>query len=228
MSEFKCRASAVSKIMTNGRGKDTAGQTALSYVQSWAVQQVTGKSAPMRTKYTEKGILVEDDAIQFACDFFNWGFADKNERYFETAHFTGTPDIIQGDFIVDIKSSWSKDTFPYFADIDKGYEMQLQVYMALTGLERAELIYVLMNAPTHLIEREANAMARELGEEEVTQEIWETCMDRMTYDHMPARLRIKRYNVERDDELIDAMKARVELLRPFAEECILTLNNFNL
>jgi len=228
MSEFKCRASAVSKIMTNGRGKDTAGQTALSYVQSWAVQQVTGKSAPMRTKYTEKGILVEGDAIQFACDFFNWGFADKNERYFETAHFTGTPDIIQGDFIVDIKSSWSKDTFPYFSDIDKGYEMQLQVYMALTGLERAELIYVLMNAPTHLIEREANAMARELGEEEVTQEIWETCMERMTYDHMPARLRIKRYEVQRDDELIDAMKARVELLRPFAEQCITTLNNFNL
>jgi len=226
-NQFKCRASAASKLMTNGRGKDTVGKTALSYVEQWAVDYVCGLSAPMRSKYTEKGILVEDDAIQFACDFFGWGFAQKNEQSCQDDHVTGTPDIIPGDFFVDIKSSWSTATFPYFAELDKGYMLQLQVYMALTGLERAELVYVLMNAPEHLIDREANAMAREQGEEEVSQSIWETCMQRMTFDHLPRRLRVKRYEVKRDDELIAGMRDRVDRVRPYAQDCVEVLMGMN-
>ena len=228
MTKFKCRASAIGQIMTNGRGKDSAGATAYGYVDKWAIEQVVGRTAPMRSKYTEKGILVEDASIDFAADFFDWGFAVKNETYFEDEHFTGTPDLIQGDFIVDIKSSWSMRTFPYFADLDKGYMLQLQAYMAMTGINRSELVYVLMNAPEHLIEREAYTKARELGEEEISQELWEQTMNEMTFDHLEPRMRVKRHLVERDDVLIEAMRSRVELLRPYAEQRIIELEQFNL
>jgi hypothetical protein len=40
-------------------------------------------------------------------------------------------------------------------------------------------------------------------------------------------LRVKRYEVKRDDELIAAMRDRVELVRPYAQDCVEVLMGMN-
>ena len=105
------------------------------------------------SKYLTKGIEVENDSISFAEKVLGWNFAVKNEESYEDEFFTGTPDVIfPREKVVDIKSSWDCFTFPLFSDEvpNKDYFYQLQVYMHLTGLKQAELVYVLMETPEDL------------------------------------------------------------------------------
>jgi hypothetical protein len=200
--------------MTNGRGKDTIGQTALSYLENWVKSQVYDREKTIQSKYLTKGLEVEADIFQVAADYFGWVGAVKNEMHLQDDHLTGTPDIIMPQLIVDMKASWDCFTFPLFdTEPDKAYWWQLQGYMALTGVRNARLVYVLHDAPVSLIEREAWAWVRSQQEDELTEEIFEEFKAKMTYSHLPLNLRVKAFSFERDDDAIQAIRDRVELCR---------------
>lgn len=189
---FKIRASASGKLMTKSRSKDGAlSKTALSYVQDWYKEQIYGVKKNIDNKYLRKGISVEDNAIDYAAKELGWLFAEKNEDYFEDAHFCGTPDVILDDTIVDIKSSWDCFTFPLFEDEipNKDYYYQLQTYMALTGLKKAQLVYVLMDTPES-IERDA-----------------------VSYESVESKYRIKIFDVDYDEEVVESMRDKVQYVR---------------
>lgn len=189
---FKIRASASGKLMTKSRSKDGAlSKTALSYVQDWYKEQIYGVKKNIDNKYLRKGISVEDNAIDYAAKELGWLFAEKNEDYFEDAHFCGTPDVILDDTIIDIKSSWDCFTFPLFEDEipNKDYYYQLQTYMALTGLKKAQLVYVLMDTPES-IERDA-----------------------VSYESVESKYRIKIFDVDYDDEVVESMRDKVQYVR---------------
>jgi hypothetical protein len=149
---FKIRASQAGKIMTNSRKKGELSKTTQSYLQEWLKESIYGQRKEIESKYLTKGIEVEEDAIELAGDHLGWFMPEKNERNFEDEYFTGTPDVILGDTVIDIKSPWDCFTFPLFdTEIpNKDYYYQLQVYMHLTGLKKAQLVYVLMDTPTDL------------------------------------------------------------------------------
>ena len=189
---FKIRASASGKLMTKSRLKDGAlSKTALSYVQDWYKEQIYGVKKNIDNKYLRKGISVEDNAIDYAAKELGWLFAEKNEDYFEDAHFCGTPDVILDDTIIDIKSSWDCFTFPLFEDEipNKDYYYQLQTYMALTGLKKAQLVYVLMDTPES-IERDA-----------------------VSYESVESKYRIKIFYVDYDEEVVESMRDKVQYVR---------------
>ncbi len=189
---FKIRASASGKLMTKSRSKDGAlSKTALSYVQDWYKEQIYGVKKNIDNKYLRKGISVEDNAIDYAATELGWLFAEKNEEYFEDSHFCGTPDVILDDTIIDIKSSWDCFTFPLFEDEipNKDYYYQLQTYMALTGLKKAQLVYVLMDTPES-IERDA-----------------------VSYESVESKYRIKIFNVDYDEEVVESMRDKVQYVR---------------
>lgn len=192
MKTFKIRASAAGQIMTNPRAKsELLSETTKSYVYDWLKEQIYGYRKDISgSKYIQKGLMVEDAAIEYAFG----EHAKKNEEYFEDDFFTGTPDLILGDKIVDIKSSWSCDTFPLFEQEipTKGYELQLQVYMHLTGLKNAQLVYVLMNTPEDIE--------------------WE---QPRCYDHLDVKYRIKSYDVEYNPQIIEDIQQRVLNIREF-------------
>ena len=199
MKEFKARCSAIGQIMANGRGKDTAGATCYGYLQDWVVEQLFGVRRQLDTKPMAKGRAVEDAAIEFAGANLGWFMPEKNERLFENDFITGTPDIVEGTSIVDIKSSWDAFTFPLWdSKPPMGYVYQLQGYMALTGLKHAQLVYVLMPTPE------------------------EICGEVQSYDHVPAKYRIKAYEIKRDDALIEAIYDRVQMCRNIIEVELLT------
>ena len=192
---FKIRASASGQIMTNPRSKtELLSETTKSYVYDWLKEQIYGYRKQLNNKYVNKGLQLEDKAIDKAIEVLNIPFAIKNEKYYEDEFFCGTPDLIVDGIVYDIKCSWDCFTFPLFdTEIPtKGYFYQLQVYMHLLGLKKAKLVYVLINTP-----------------EELTYE------EKHDYSDIDEKYKIKTFEIDYDADVIADLQQRVENIRDF-------------
>lgn len=217
--DFRIRASACGQIMTDPKTKSAkdAGElseTAKNYCEQWVKEQLYSRHKEFSSKYTTKGNECEAASIDFASEHFGWGLVAKNEQHYTDAELTGTPDIVLAESVEDIKNSWDCFTFPLLDTNppEKKYYWQGQVYMALTDRNSFGLVYTLMNAPDHLIEQEAR---RQAGFEEVEAELYDAVRSNMVYDHLPAKLRIKRFAIARDDEAIASIRDRVLQCREY-------------
>lgn len=213
MNEFKIRCSAISNIM----GIKGLGKTGESYLQTWYKEHVYQRNKTFTSKYTQKGILMENEAIDFVASNLDLGLLFKNETYFENDFLTGTPDIICGDTVLDIKCSWDCFTFPLLeTEIpNDAYEYQLQGYMALTGATKAKLVYCLMDAPEEIVISEAKKACFGAGMDWLDVDILEAVRADMTYSHLPIDLRLKVFDIDRDELVIDKIKERVEVCRDY-------------
>lgn len=190
MKQFKARASEAGKLMVQPRSKsETLSETTKTYLQDWVKENIYGYRKEIKSKYLDKGIIMEDEAISKVIEWLDLPFVLKNEQSFEDEFFTGTPDIVTETEVLDIKCSWDAFSFPLFEDEipTKDYFYQLQVYMHLTGRKAARLVYVLTNTP-----------------ETIT---WETPHD---YSALDKRYRIKTFEIAYDGAVIEVLKAKVE------------------
>jgi hypothetical protein len=197
MELFKCRASGGGAILTNPRNKtELLSETTKTFLNDWMKQQIYGYRKEISTKQMDKGISFEDDSIDKAIDWCDLEFVIKNEEKFEDDFFTGEPDIITSDSVIDIKNSWDCWTFPLFDDEipTKGYEIQVQIYMHLTGKKKASVIYMLLTTPESYNNVE------------------------MTYDHVDTKLRYKRFDFVYDPEIIEKLKQRVIDCRTYIKQ----------
>jgi hypothetical protein len=197
MLDFKIRASAGGKIMTNPLKKtDLISKTTLTYIQDWLKESIYGVRKEIKNKYLSKGLTLEDEAIDTAIDWLDLPFVIKNETFFEDDYFCGTPDLILEDEVLDIKCSWDCFTFPLFeTEIPtKDYFYQLQVYMHLTGTKNARLVYVLLNTPEDLT--------------------WEQQND---YSNLDKKYRIKTFSITYDESVIEDLKQRVRNIREYLQ-----------
>ena len=105
-------------------------------------------------RYTEKGNMVEDDAINLINMYF-MKFYEKSTTHLKKGRLSGHPDVEDADemIIVDNKSSWTKETFPALPeDIDSSlYEWQGKLYCYLKGWRKYRLVYTLMSTPEGLV-----------------------------------------------------------------------------
>jgi hypothetical protein len=196
MQEFKVRASSAGKIATDPRAKkDLFSQTTITYVHDWLKEQIYGIKNDFSSKYTEKGNILEDEAIDKSIEWLDLPFILKNELLLSSDYFTGTPDLILEDEVIDIKCSWDAFTFPLFDTElpNKDYFYQLQIYMHLTGKKKARVVYLLLNTP-----------------EEVAP--WEA---KYNYDAIPKEKRIKTFEVAYDSEVIEKLQNRVKDIREY-------------
>ena len=197
MKTFLARASSAGKLMTAPRNKSEAlSETTKSYIKEWLIEQIYGCRKEIKSKYIDKGNKLEDTAIDKAIEWLDLDFVMKNEDSFEDDFFTGTPDIITNDEILDTKCSWDAYSFPLFDKElpNKDYFYQMQVYMHLTGKKKARVVYVLLNTP-----------------EELT---WEEKHD---YSNMDKKYRIKDFVVEYDAEIIATLQEKVKESRKYIE-----------
>lgn len=211
---YKERASAIGKIMTNPRSKsEEISKTALSQVQAKLLQDQFGIKKEFWSKHMDKGIQQEDESIELLGRVYGLFNLKKNEESFQNDHFTGTPDLIYEDMVIDVKSSWDGTTFPWFeSEIpNKDYYYQLQAYMDLCGKDRAMLSYCLVDAPEDMIQDEIRRQAWQHKMIETTNEFDDAVRAQMEFNHIPEIIRVKSYEFERDDDVIRAMKDRVEL-----------------
>lgn len=209
IKQFKCRASKGGDLMTNGRGKDTMGQTTITMLQEWLISELTGKQKEVESKYFAHGNYAEHLALERMSKYYGQNF-EKNELYLEDDYFQGTFDSRSEQLVIDVKCPWEAHTMPYFDEQPpKGYYNQLQIYMALTGLKKASLAYCLENHSEDEIDSLAQKIAWQKGKDEPDMEEWDEAKDRLTYDTLPEWMRVKVYEFDRDDALIETMQKRV-------------------
>jgi len=184
--KFKIRASASGTLLTNPKVKtELISQSVKSYAQEWLKEHIYGFKKDVKSKYLDKGLSQENNAIDKAIEWLDLPFVIKNEKFFENEFFCGTPDLILEDLIIDIKCSWDCFTFPLFEKEipTKDYYYQLQVYMELTGIKKAKLVYILLNNIDN--DNEVN------------------------YDNLELKYRIKTFDIIYNPEVIEDLKNRV-------------------
>lgn len=193
------------------------GETAKTMLKDWVISQLTGKEKDITSKYFEHGIFAEGSVLERASKYFGCTFT-KNKEQFENDFFTGEPDAFNDELVIDVKSPYSSFTFPYFEqEAPDGYYGQLQVYMALTGLKKASLVFGLENHSEDEIDRLASKIAWKKGKEEPDMEDWNEAKEKLTYDNIPEWMRIRTYDFEYSEEYIKKSEKLVILAREYIE-----------
>jgi hypothetical protein len=174
---------------------------AKTYLGKLAKQFVYSYSKVVETKYMDKGLACEDEAIEMINRLRFKSYAKNTER--RTDEFlTGECDIyVPGVKTIDTKVAWDLDTFPALSDDchDPLYEWQGRAYMRLWDVPEHEVCFVMLSTPEDLIRYEQ----RELHE----------------VDHIDPALRLTSITYQRDAVLEEKMinKCRV------AQKYLLTL-----
>jgi len=221
---FRC--SQLGKIMTEARAKsDVLSKTCISHLVEVYGFEKHGIENDIVSPFLEKGIFVEEDAITLL-SINKKQFYKKNEERFKNDFIAGTPDIITKDCVIDIKSSWDFITFSKsnIDGVSDTYYWQLQGYMALLGLPRAELTYCLIDTPEHLIEAEKRKLSYKLGEgsEEKFKHLFENIDKRSRFSQIPNEEKTHIKYIERNEKDIERIYSRVLECREYLK------NNFNL
>ena len=223
MKNFKIRASACGQILTTPRKKgEHLSETAKNYLKTWWISEKYGRKQEIKSKYLTKGNVSEEASITILNDYFLKNgrqiLLKKNTEFFENEYMTGTPDLIHGDEVLDVKSVWTLFTMPFFDKTcpSPEYYYQLQTYLALTGKKKASLCYVLTNTPEFMIYDEARreSYARGYGGD-IPHELEEEIRRLHTYDDIPLEDRIRVFDIPRDDNAIAAIYEKVEACRDF-------------
>jgi hypothetical protein len=194
---YRHRASQSGLLLTNGKDELKLGASMITYLKKWYAEQKSGVRDEIDSKYFRKGNMCEDEAIDICAERFGLGILEKNIVHFNDEHFNGTPDVITDEFVIDTKCSWDYVTFldAITSPINKDYEAQLQVYMHLTGLKKAKLVYTLLDTPA-----EAN-----YGND-------------IFYSHMPINERFYSFDLEYDSAMIEKMQEKVNNCKIFLDE----------
>ena len=194
--------------MTSSRTKgEVLSQTAKSYIIQLAKENYYGYRTELTNKYVLKGLEQEQDSIDLlnAVRFENYV---KNEERASNEYLTGCCDIITEDLILDLKTSWSLDTFPatsYELKDINDYEWQGRAYMYLYDRPTFELCYVMVSTHPEFLS------------------LYDP-MDMHEVDHIDPAKRITSIRFERDKELEIRMEEKLLAASLFYEEVLTQLN----
>ena len=184
-------------------------QGAKSYIESLVEKEVYDYKDIISTKEMEKGTLVEDESIYLYNRVF---FTDyqKSELSLEMDNVSGHPDITDdaNKMVIDIKSSWSKKTFPKLPEHAKNstYEWQVKTYLMMLGWSKGQIAYCLVSTPESLLND------------------WDD--DTLHYvDHLEDRMRVTIVDVELTEQDKRFMKGRIDAAAKYYDEYKLKLVN---
>jgi hypothetical protein len=220
---MKIRCSAIGKIMTSPKSKgELLSQTTKTYLQELAVAEKYGIYKEFSSRYTDKGNEVEELSIALCNDVLNLGFIYKNEDHFTNDWIKGTPDVNTDEILLDVKSSWDATTFPFFDTElkNKDYFYQLQGYMWLTGKEECLLCYCLIDTPLQIVEDEIRREHWKASLIEESLDLRAFVQAKHTFGHIPKEKRLKTFKIAKDDEVIEAIKTRIEECREYYNNLI--------
>ena len=218
---MRFRCSQLGRLMTSSRSKsEVLGATAKGVIEEQYLWDTYRIKKEFWSKFTDKGIEMEDEAIQFASEILGWGEVSKNSERYNNDWITGKPDVITDDLLADIKCSWDSSTFPLFGKElpKKDFYWQLMGYMWLCDKEESELVYCLMNTPYEIVQdeiRRAHWKANLIDDDDTLIEAVES---QHHFGHIPDENRIKRFIIKRDDKAIEQIKERVDIAREYYEQ----------
>ena len=196
--------------MPQKRGGEGLSDTAKSAVRKIAKFDLFGYQDFEGNKYTEKGNLLEEQAIKLSGRKRGLPLKKNTERR-ENEWITGECDIYvpSRKLIIDTKCSWDIGTHPFFTDEaeDKakkaGYDIQMQGYMWLWDCEEAQIDFVLFPTPYEMLSSYDSP---------------ERYIDLV--EQIPQDKRITTVTVKRDNAIIDKIKERVSAAQEYYQQLI--------
>lgn len=205
---MKWHPSSLGKLMTSPKAKsEVLSETAKSYIRLKAKEDYFGFSSNITTKPMLKGTDWEEESIALV-NQVRGTFYVKNKERFENEWLTGCPDIILEDSIIDIKTSWSLETFPAVSEEgeNKDYMWQLFGYCWLLDKPQAELIYCMIDTDDTLLGDWDNRSIHKVS-------------------HIDPAKRITCLKYEMNMEVIDQMKEKLTAASEYYSQYINQLNN---
>ncbi len=205
------------KLILKRDAESELSKGAKTYVKELFMYHEYGVRQEINSKYIDKGNEVEDLSIELAGVYLE-GDLFKNDEYFENDYICGTPDVLTDNFLVDVKSSWSASTFPFFETElkNKLYEWQLKAYMWLTGRTDSWLVYCLVPTPNDLILDEMRRISWKKGElGDVSIETEAEVLKYFDISNIPTEKRVKAFNVKLTPKDIADMKKMINLARKY-------------
>lgn len=208
MSEILFRASMLGRLMTEPRSKAEGplSQGAKTAIRDIAAQHILGVDFEVSSKEMEKGIECEQDSIDLLNRVRGLSLTKNTERR-SNDWITGECDLHHASARegYDLKTAWSAATFPILADDIGGtarslYEWQARAYLALWDADRWHIAYALVNTPERLTRFEP--------------------MTLHVVEHIPERMRLTVWTIERDAEKEKAIFEKVKHARAYYAEVI--------
>lgn len=221
---YKFHASSLGRIMTESRTKEPLGETCKGHLLECWIRETYDRHKDISNKYITKGLQVEEDSITLYSRARK-KFMLKNEETISNDFLIGTPDLIDGDVIVDIKSSWDIFTFygVFHKPINKDYGWQLSAYTELLNKSAGRLVYCLVNTPEQLINDAKRRLAWDMGiidpdASPLYQEACEKIERKMVFDDIPFEKRYIEFHIDRVDYPIEKAYERIKLCREFLNQ----------
>mgnify|MGYP003109221855 CR=1 FL=1 len=198
----------------------TLGEGAKTLIEQSIDEQIYEYKDSISTREMTKGTDVEDDSIEIYNRIFftNHHKCEEFDKHHSLSHgvCTGHPDIVdeKSRKVIDIKSSWSKKTFPKRPPSNAKYDWQVKMYLYMLTKKTGELwsdgeiAYILTNTPEELMPDHEN--------------------DSLHYmDSLEDHLRATVVKVTLTEEDIAHMDARLDAAVVYADEYVNFLNNKN-
>ena len=205
---MKWRPSQLGKLMTNPRNKsEVLSETAKSEIRRIAKEDFFGYSSEIKTKPMIKGTDWEQDGIDLLNNVRFTKYT-KNKLRVENEYMSGCCDILLDDLIIDIKSSWSLDTFPATPSEGENsdYEWQGRAYMWLYDRPAFELVYTMYTTPDDLLTEWDNLSIHRV-------------------DHIPMHHRVTVLSYERDMDKEEEIRERLIYCNEYYSKYVNELNS---
>lgn len=196
------RASMVGDLMSYP-DKDKIPDGAITILDKLISQKLINWHDAELDYYTlEKGIRCENESIELYNEVHDT-FYIKNVERVTVDLLTGECDLLdtKESLVIDIKTAYSKKTYPLRLKMSKLYEWQLRAYMHLYDVNQAELAYCLVDTPEDLISQK-------------DPEHWHIMSD------VPLKYRVSTLRIERDLEKEQQLLNRLALCSQYVEEAL--------
>jgi len=203
---YKARCSSLKSLMTGRPLKSGGldfGDTVKSMIKRQVIFDVFGYRKSTGNQYTDKGKILEDDAIR-AVGLLTGTMPIKNTERRNNQWVQGECDVLTPTALRDIKCSWSMDTHPWFIEDAEakvkecGYDWQGQGYMWLWDREVHYVDFVLLPTPSTLLKP------------------WDDEIEHIDMvQAIPLQHRITTVKIERDESMQEAIKARMAQAIPY-------------
>lgn len=187
---------------------------------SWEKYNKRVVSIDQARSATRKGNILEEEAIRIVSSLDKLTYK-KEECVINNDYLIGICDVFHngGRKIIDVKASWNIYTFMpnLLSTVSKSYWFQMQGYMELYDADVAEVCYVLVNTPPHLIALERSKMNDRYMMGEITREKYEEGMEGLDhsfdYDKIPLKRRVIRQEIARSKEIVPLIYRNVSKCR---------------
>lgn len=180
----------------------------------------TAGSSSDAMSFLKKGTDMELEAVDLLSKIDKATYTLSDEKI-ENEYLVGQCDIICRDkgVVIDTKISWNVNSFLKSRNnpLDVKYWYQMQGYMELYDVDEAEVVFLLLNTPPELIERERVKLVNKFMIGEIDRDKYELDLENIesafTYSNIPLKKRYFRYKVKREQGVIDAIYKKAEKAR---------------